>query len=68
MYFDMMCDHKIFMNFVEPIRDQKKIAQIRNQLREQRRYRDPLLFVLGINTAMCISDLLEVLRDAGYQA
>ena len=60
MYFDMMCDHKIFMNFVEPMRDRKKIAQIKNQLREQRRYRDLLLFVLGINTALRISDLLEL--------
>ena len=48
------------MNFVEPIRDRKKIAQIKNQLREQRRYRDLLLFVVGINTALRISDLLEL--------
>jgi hypothetical protein len=38
------------MNFVEPIRDRKKIAQIKNLLRGQRRYRDLLLFVVGINT------------------
>jgi integrase len=48
------------MNYVEPIRDRKKIAQIKNQLRGQRRYRDLLLFVLGINTALRISDLLEL--------
>jgi integrase len=48
------------MNFVEPIRDRKKIAQIKNQLRGQRRYRDLLLFVVGINTALRISDLLEM--------
>jgi integrase len=48
------------MNFVEPIRDRKKIAQIKNQLRGQRRYRDQLLFVVGINTALRISDLLEL--------
>ena len=48
------------MNFVEPIRDWKKIAQIKNQLRGQRRYRDLLLFVVGINTAVRISDLLEL--------
>ena len=35
------------MNFVEPIRDRKKIAQIKNLLRGQRRYRDLLLFVVG---------------------
>jgi integrase len=49
-----------FMNYVEPIRDRKKIAQIKNQLRGQRRYRDLLLFVVGINTALRISDLLEL--------
>jgi site-specific recombinase XerD len=48
------------MNFVEPIRDRKKIAQIKNQLRGQRRYRDLLLFVVGINAALRISDLLEL--------
>jgi hypothetical protein len=51
------------MNFVEPIRDRKKIAQIKNQLRGQGRYRDLLLFVVGINTALRISDLLELLFD-----
>ena len=48
------------MNFVEPIRDRKKIAQIRNLLRGQRRFRDLLLFVVGINTALRISDLLKL--------
>jgi integrase len=48
------------MNFVEPNCDRRKIAQIKNQLRGQRRYRDLLLFVLGINTALRISDLLEL--------
>ena len=48
------------MNFVEPIRDRKKIAQIKNQLRGQHRYRDLLMFVVGINTALRISDLLEL--------
>lgn len=48
------------MNFVEPIRDRKKIAQIKNLLRGQRRFRDLLLFVVGINTALRISDLLEL--------
>ena len=51
------------MNFVEPIRDRKKIAQIKNQLRGQHRYRDLLLFVLGINTALRISDLLTLRVD-----
>ena len=48
------------MNFVEPIRDRKKIAQIKNQLRGQQHYRDLLLLVVGINTALRISDLLQL--------
>ena len=48
------------MNFVEPIRDLKKIAQIKNLLRGERRYRDLLFFVFGINTALRISDLLRL--------
>lgn len=48
------------MKFVEPIRDRKKIAQIKNLLRGQVRYRDLLLFVVGINTALRISDLLKL--------
>ena len=48
------------MKFVEPIRDRKKIAQIKNLLRGQHRYRDLLLFVIGINTALRISDLLQL--------
>ena len=48
------------MNFVEPIRDRKKIAQIKNLLRGEGRYRDLLLFVTGINSALRISDLLAL--------
>lgn len=48
------------MNFVEPIRDRKKITQIKNLLRGQHRYRDLLLFVIGINAALRISDLLQL--------
>ena len=48
------------MNFVEPIRDRKKLAQIKNLLRGQGRFRDLLLFVVGINTALRISDLLQL--------
>lgn len=40
------------MNFVEPIRSTKKINQIKNLLKGQGRYRDLLLFVVGINTAL----------------
>jgi len=48
------------MNFVEPIRDRKKISQIKNVLRGQRRFRDLLLFTVGINTALRISDILQL--------
>ncbi len=48
------------MNFVEPIRDRKRIAQIKNQLRGEGRFRDLLLFVVGINSALRISDLLQL--------
>ncbi len=48
------------MNFVEPIRDRKKIAQIKNLLRGKKRFRDLLLFTVGINTALRISDVLKL--------
>jgi len=48
------------MKFVEPIHDRKKIAQIKNLLRGQNRFRDLLLFAVGINTALRISDLLKL--------
>ncbi|MEO8391827.1 MAG: tyrosine-type recombinase/integrase [Chloroflexota bacterium] len=46
------------MNFVDPIRDRKKIAQIKNLLRGEKRFRDLLLFTVGINSALRVSDLL----------
>jgi integrase len=51
------------MNFVEPIRDRKKIAQIKNLLRGEGRFRDLLLFTVGINTALRVSDLLRLQID-----
>ena len=52
------------MNFVEPIRSRKKIDHIKEFLVEQGRYRDLLLFVVGINTALRVSDLLKLrIRD-----
>jgi integrase len=51
------------MEFVQPIRDTRKIAQIKNLLRGEKRYRDLLLFTMGINTALRISDLLELTID-----
>lgn len=48
------------MESVDPIRDTKKISQIKNVLRGQKRWRDLLLFVVGINTALRVSDLLKL--------
>ncbi len=48
------------MQFVEPIRDKKKIEQIKNTLRWAGKIRDVLLFELGINSALRISDLLSL--------
>ncbi len=48
------------MNFVDPIRDPKRITHIKNLLKGQQRYRDLLLFTMGINTALRISDLLQL--------
>ncbi|KXS48513.1 MAG: integrase family protein, partial [Halanaerobium sp. T82-1] len=47
------------MNKVEPIRDKDKIEEIKNILRQQS-YRNYILFVLGINTGLRISDMLKL--------
>lgn len=46
------------MEFVEPIRDRKKIEAIKKQLSNSKR--DSLLFILGINTAFRVGDLLSL--------
>ncbi|MEW9122691.1 MAG: tyrosine-type recombinase/integrase [Thermotaleaceae bacterium] len=46
------------MNFVEPIREIKHIETIKKLLKDNPR--DHLLFVIGINTAFRVSDLLEL--------
>ena len=48
------------MNFVEPIRDRRKISQIKNNLRFDNRARDLLLFTTGVNSALRVSDLLQL--------
>jgi integrase len=48
------------MNPVEPIRDPKKILAIKRNLKESGNTRNYLLFVMGINTALRISDLLSI--------
>src|SRR5258707_2734122 len=50
----------VAMDFVDPIRDKKKITQIKNYLKGSKRFRDLLLFVVGINSALRISDLLPL--------
>ena len=45
---------------VHPKRYRKRIAQIKNLLRGQGRFRDLLLFVVGVNTALRISDVLRL--------
>jgi integrase len=46
------------MNFVEPIRELKQIEAMKKLLKDKPR--DHLLFVIGINTAFRVSDLLEL--------
>ena len=48
------------MNTVEPIRDKNKIDRIKGNLLKQKNPRDLLLFVLGINTGLRISDILPL--------
>lgn len=51
------------MNTVEPIRDKKKIAAMKAVLKQQS-IRNYLLFVLGLNFALRITDLLSLkIRD-----
>ncbi|BBB89687.1 site-specific integrase [Methylomusa anaerophila] len=47
------------MELVEPIRNKKQITALKNYLRGQN-LRDYLLFVLGINSGLRISDLLKL--------
>ena len=47
------------MEFVQPIRDLKKIETIKKLLRQQN-LRDYCLFVVGINSGLRISDLLKL--------
>ena len=48
------------MKFVEPIRSLKKIEQIKNQIRWSWNMRDLLLFELGMNSALRVTDLLSI--------
>ncbi|AFU14430.1 Integrase [Bacillus thuringiensis MC28] len=47
------------MNFVQPIRDPEQIQQIKEYLKENSE-RNFILFVMGINTGLRISDILKL--------
>ncbi|MCQ6527505.1 site-specific integrase [Bacillus mycoides] len=47
------------MNFVQPIRDPEQIQQIKEYLKEKNE-RNYMLFVIGINTGLRISDILKL--------
>lgn len=44
----------------EPIKEEADIEKVISHLKEQKRYRDLLLFVIGINTGLRASDLLRL--------
>ena len=48
------------MKEVQPIRDTKKIDVMKSIMKGESNYRDLLLFVLGINTGLRISDILAL--------
>lgn len=50
----------IKMKIVEPIRSKTKINQIKKKLESEWKIRDLLLFTLGINSALRISDMLGI--------
>ncbi|MEH6891901.1 site-specific integrase [Bacillus sp. JJ864] len=47
------------MNFVQPIRDPEQIQQIKEYLKEKSE-RNYILFVVGVNTGLRISDILKL--------
>jgi len=49
----------IALDFVEPIRDMAKINEMKNELLKTG-YKNYLLFVVGINTGLRISDILQL--------
>ena len=50
------------MNAVEPIRDTEKIKEIKEDLLKQS-YRNYMMFLVGINTGLRVSDLLRLKVD-----
>ena len=49
-----------------PIRSKQEIETLKTYYLEKGRYRDYTLFVMGINTALRISDLLELKWHSVY--
>lgn len=47
------------MNFVQPIRDQEMIEEIKDYFKKQS-YRNYMMFVFGINTGLRIQDILKI--------
>ena len=47
------------MNYVQPIREQQKIEEMKRELRKNGT-RDYLLFYMGINTGLRISDIIKL--------
>ena len=51
------------MNYVEPIRDSNKVQEIANYLKRYSK-RNYIMFILGINSGLRISDILNLrVRD-----
>ncbi len=50
---------EMIVEFVEPIRDRNQLSNMKNYLKG-RNLRDWLLFILGINSGLRISDLLSL--------
>lgn len=52
-------EKRYFMNFVQPIRDKRKIEEMKEELKKNGT-RDYLLFVFGINVGLRISDIIKL--------
>lgn len=52
--------YRWWMVRVEPIRDIEDIKRLKKNLKERGKFRDLLLFTMGINSALRISDLLKI--------
>jgi integrase len=60
------------MNYVEPIRDIKKISKMKKMMRKENKIKELTLFELGIKTGLRISDILairwnDVITESGFK-